>query len=211
MHSIRRLFLISVILLLSAFTAQAQVKILAVGDSLTAGYGLPVEDGFTVQLEQELERRGYDADVINAGISGDTTRGGLSRLAWSLADNPDVVILELGANDMLRGLPVERARENLSAMLQILADKDAAVLFSGMLSNPAMGAEYQAAFNAMYPALGQEFARENFRFDPFFLAGLTFSPVHFQADGLHPNSAGVKIIAARIATQLEPLIGSPGK
>lgn len=170
------------------------------GDSLTAGYGLPAAASVPVRLEAELRAEGVKARVINAGVSGDTTTGGRSRLEWVLAGAadgaPDLVILELGANDALRGVDPEITRENLDAMLSFLKEHRIPVLLSGMYAPPNMGAEYGAEFNRIYPELA---AAHGVPLDPFFLEGVAAQAGLNQSDGMHPNEAGAAHIAARLA------------
>jgi len=179
------------------------VRILAFGDSLTAGYGLPEAEGFPAQLEAALAAAGIEAEVINGGVSGDTTAGGLARLDWALADDPDVVILELGANDGLRGLRPAETRANLDAILTRLGEEGIAVLLAGMLAPPNLGREFGEAFNAMFPALAEE---HGVAFYPFFLDGVATDPALNQPDGIHPNAAGVAVIVERILPHLLAVI-----
>ena len=204
-------FLLSTLLALSltAFVAgfapaQARpVQILALGSSLTQGYGLPPGTEFTTQLQQALKAQGIDADVINAGVSGDTSAGGLSRLGWSLASHPDAVILELGSNDMLRGVPPSETEKNLREILSILTKDHIPVLFTGMQAQRNLGAEYVKQFDSIYPRLAKEFP---VIFYPFFLDGVALDPKLNQADGMHPNPAGVKVIVKRILPDVKKLI-----
>ena len=179
------------------------VRILAFGDSLTAGFGLSQEDGFAAQLDRALAQAGVEAEVINGGVSGDTTAGGLARLDWALADDPDLVILELGANDGLRGLDPAETRANLDAMLTRLRESDVPVLLAGMLAPPNLGPEFGKAFNAVYPELAE---RHDVALFPFFLDGVATDPALNQPDGIHPNRAGVAVIVDRILPHLLPLI-----
>jgi len=189
------------ITLLCAGVAEAQQRIVAFGDSLTAGFGLPVESGFVPQLETWLQAQGSDVVVVNAGVSGDTTSGGLSRVGWVLAEGADLVILELGANDMLRGVAPSVARANLDAILADITGRGINVLVAGMLAPPNYGAEYRAEFDAIYPDLATQYGVDLY---PFFLAGLGQADglVAFyglmQDDGMHPNAEGVQLIVADI-------------
>ncbi len=186
-----------IITLLCAGVAKAQQRVVAFGDSLTAGFGLSVEEGFVPQLEAWLQGQGADVIVVNAGVSGDTTSGGLSRVGWVLGEGADLVILELGANDMLRGVAPSVARENLDAILADITGRGIKVLVAGMLAPPNYGAEYRAEFDAIYPELALKHGVELY---PFFLAGLGKAEglVAFyglmQADGMHPNAEGVMMI-----------------
>lgn len=177
-------------------TALAQTtKILALGDSLTAGYGLTQGAGFTDQLQKALRDQGHDVAVINAGVSGDTTQGGLARLDWSLADNPDMVIVELGANDGLRGLDPQLTKDNLDQILAKLRSRGVKILLAGMLAPPNMGQEYGQEFNDLYPTLAKKHGVSLY---PFFLDGVAGVPTLNQDDGIHPTKDGVTIIVDRI-------------
>lgn len=179
------------------------VNIVAFGDSLTAGYGLAANEAFPAQLQRALEAQGLAATVANAGVSGDTATGGLSRLDWSVPDRTDAVILELGANDALRGIDPALTRKALYAMLHRFRERKIPVLLCGMLAPPNLGAEYGSAFNAIYPDLAAETGAILY---PFFLTGVATDPKLNQRDGLHPTAAGVAVIVARIMPQVEELI-----
>lgn len=179
------------------------LKILALGDSLTAGYGLSDSESYPVKLQAALKAKGIDAQVINGGVSGDTSAGGLARLDWALQDDPDIVIVELGANDGLRGLDPVKTQENLDAVLKRLTDEKRAVLLTGMLAPPNMGRDYGDAFKSIYPALA---AKYGVRLYPFFLDGVAADPALNQADGIHPTGAGVDIIVARILPDIMAVI-----
>ncbi len=182
----------------------APIKILALGTSLTQGYGLPPGTEFTVQLQAALKQSGIDAVVTNAGVSGDTSAGGLARLDWSLADHPDAVILELGSNDMLRGIAPSETEKNLRAILARLKAAHVKVLLTGMHAQRNLGAEYVQAFDAIYPRLAKE---THVLFYPFILDGVALHPKLNQADGMHPNPAGVKVMVARILPLVKKLVG----
>jgi acyl-CoA thioesterase I len=173
----------------------APVKILAFGTSLTQGYGVPPGDDFTAVLEARLKAAGIDAKLINAGVSGDTSADGLSRLDWSLADHPDAAIIEMGSNDALRGLAPAQTEKNLSAILAKLTTARIPVLLVGMKAPRNFGPEYAAQFDPIYPRLAKKF---DTLFYPFILDGVALNPRLNQADGIHPNPAGVKIIVGRI-------------
>jgi len=187
--------------------------VLAFGDSLTAGYGLPAADGFPARLEAALAAAGVAARVIDGGVSGDTTAGGLARLDWALAEDPDVVIVELGGNDGLRGLDPAATEANLDAILARLGAERRAVLLTGMRAPPNLGPEYGAAFDGVFPALAQ---RHGVAFYPFFLDGVAADPALNQPDGIHPNAAGVALIVERLLPHLLRVIeraaadGPPG-
>jgi acyl-CoA thioesterase-1 len=184
----------------------APVRILAFGDSLTAGYGLPEGDGFVPQLQQALQKMGREVTVINGGLSGDTTAGGLSRLDWMLAEKPDAVILELGANDMLRGLSPDEARANLDATIKRIKESGAKLLLAGMLAPGNLGADYQARFDAIYPDLAKAHGVALY---PFFLNGVAAKPELNQQDGLHPTKEGVAVIVGNILPYVEKLLDMP--
>lgn len=182
-------------LFLAVPAGAAPVKILALGTSLTQGYGLPPGTEIPVVLQAELKTKGIDATVINAGVSGDTSAGGLSRLDWSLADHPNAAMIELGSNDALRGIDPASTERNLSAIIGRLAAKHIPVLLLGMRAPKNFGPEYEAKFNAIYPALARKY---NVLLYPFVLDGVALNPKLNQKDGIHPNPAGVKIIVGKI-------------
>ncbi len=172
------------------------VTIVAFGDSLTAGYGIAdASQHFHIRLEQSLKAAGIDAKVINAGVSGDTTAAGLARLDWSIPDGVDLVILELGANDALRGVPPSVTQGNLDAMLARLAARKIPVLLAGMLAPPNLGSQYGAAFNGIFPQLSGKFGVPLY---PFFLDGVAAQTPLLQNDGMHPKAEGVELIARNI-------------
>lgn len=183
--------------------AERIVNIVALGDSLTAGYGLAANEAFPAQLQRALTAKGLAVNVVNAGVSGDTTAGGLARLDWSVPDGTDAVILELGANDALRGFDPAVTRKALDTMLRRLQERKISVLLCGMVAPPNMGAEYGRAFNAIYPDLAAETGAILY---PFFLTGVAADPKLNQGDGLHPTAAGVAVIVDRILPQVEELI-----
>ncbi|HEY8595355.1 MAG TPA: arylesterase [Devosiaceae bacterium] len=173
----------------------AQHSILVLGDSLTAGYGLPPDEGFVPQLQRALEAQGSKVELINAGVSGDTTAMGLARLDWALGANPDAVIVELGANDMLQGLPVATARANLAAILDKIRAAGLPVLLVGMKANRGLGPDYVAAYDSMFEELAKAAGADLY---PFYLDGVAMDPKLNQADMLHPNADGVAVIVRRI-------------
>lgn len=183
--------------------AAQPVKLLALGDSLTAGYGLPEPQGFTRQLEKALAAKGYSVTVVNAGVSGDTTAGGRARLDWALADKPDAAIVELGANDMLRGLDPAQAKDNLDSILKTLKDRKVPTLLAGMYASPSLGKPYTDKFNAIYPDLAKTYDLPLY---PFFLDGVALDRTLIQQDGLHPNAQGVAVIVERILPSVTALL-----
>jgi acyl-CoA thioesterase-1 len=177
----------------------ADKLVLAFGDSLTAGYGLPAAQGFTTRLEAALRTRRVAARVYNAGVSGDTSAAGRVRLGWVLAGvkaKPDLAIVELGANDMLRGLPPAQTRANMEAIVAELAKRHIPILIAGMRAAPNLGRAYAQAFEPIYPDLARKY---HARLYPFFLAGVAGNRALVQADGMHPNPKGVDIIVRGLA------------
>ena len=179
------------------------IHIVALGDSLTAGYGLADKDGFVPRLQAALAKNGLAADVANAGVSGDTASDGLARLDWSVPQGTDAVIVELGANDMLRGIKPEVTRAALDAILQRLTARHIAVLLCGMRAAPNMGADYGRDFEQIYPELATKYGVLLY---PFFLDGVAADLSLTQPDGLHPNPAGVGIIVQRILPKVMELV-----
>jgi acyl-CoA thioesterase-1 len=195
---------ILLIVLLLALPAHAQtITMLALGDSLTAGLGLDAPQAYPAQLEAALKSKGHDVKVINAGVSGDTAAQGAARLDWSLSEEVRAVIIELGANDALRGLPPEQAEAALDDILTRLAAKKIPALLMGMRAPPNMGAGYGAAFEAIYTRLAEKHAVPLY---PFFLDGVAAEPRLNQADGIHPNAEGVGVIVQRSLPAVEALI-----
>ncbi len=181
----------------------APITIVALGDSLTAGYNLPASEAFPTVLERELRERGHHVNVINAGVSGDTTRGGLERLDWSVPEEADGVIVALGANDMLRGFDPDVARESLDAIVARLKERDIPVLLAGMYASPNLGADYADRFNAIYPEIAQD---HDIMLYPFFLDGVAGEASLNLADGIHPNPAGVELMVERILPTVEEFL-----
>jgi acyl-CoA thioesterase I len=182
---------------------QKPVKIVALGDSLTAGHGVPAKDAFPAKLDQALKAKGLAATIVNAGLSGDTARGGLDRLAWSVPDGSDAVIVELGANDMLRGIDPKLTKAALDGILDRLAKRHIPVLLAGMKAAPNMGVDFAKEFDAIYPALA---STHSVVFYPFFLDGVAGDSKLNQDDGMHPTAAGVDVIVKRILPKVETLI-----
>ena len=171
------------------------LRILMLGDSLTAGYGLAARDALPARLEAALRNLGLDTHIINAGVSGDTTAGGLARLEWALADRPHAVVVALGANDALRAIDPAVAHSNLDRLLVTLSERNLPVLLAGMLAPRNLGPEYGARFDTIYPELAE---RHGVLLYPFLLEGVAAVAALNQADGLHPNAAGVEVIVERI-------------
>ena len=183
--------------------AQSPLVLLALGDSLTAGYGLPPGDAFPVQLEAALKAQGRAVRVINAGVSGDTSAGGLARLDWALADKPDAALVALGANDGLRGLDPARLQANLDAIVARLQAAGVKVLLAGMEAPPNLGADYTRAFRAAYVNVAQ---RRGVALYPFFLDCVAADPRLNQKDGMHPTAQGVAVMVGRLLPRVQALL-----
>ena len=181
----------------------APVRLLILGDSLTAGFGLSRSDGFQARLAAALAVQGQPVTLVDGAVSGDTSAGGLARLDWVLADGVDAAIVELGANDALRGSDPAALHDNLTAILDRLAARHIPVLLTGMLAPPNLGASYGTAYNAVYAGLAH---RPGILFDPFFLDGVAGDPTLNQSDHIHPNPAGVRRIVARLLPLVERLL-----
>jgi acyl-CoA thioesterase I len=186
-----------------ALGQERRPRLMLFGDSLMAGLGLPAEDAFAARLAAALEEAGHPVEIVNASVSGDTAADGLARLDWSLGEKPDAVFLELGANDMLQGLPVTETRDNLEAILNRLATERLPVLLAGMLASPRLGPDYEEAYNGMFRQLA---ARYMVPLVPFFLEGVATESTLNQADGIHPNAEGVRIIVANVLPQVTELV-----
>jgi len=178
-----------------AWAAMAPVKLLVLGDSLSAGYGVPIADGFEARLASACAAAGHPVQIQDGAVSGDTTAGGVARLSWVLGGEPQAAIVELGGNDGLRGIAPAETEKNLNAILDGLAARHIPVLFAGMYAPPNLGPQYGTAFRAVFDRLG---ARPGVIDYPFFLAGVAGDPGLNQPDAIHPNAAGVRIIVARI-------------
>lgn len=187
----------------SAASKDAPVSIIAFGDSLTAGYQLPESESFPAQLQMALQAKGRKVQIVNAGVSGDTTSGGLARLEWTLAGEVDAVILELGANDALRGIDPKSTRANLDKMLALISSKGADILLAGMKAPGNWGSDYQESFDAMFPELAE---KHNALLYPFFLDGVALNKTMVMPDGLHPTGKGVAEIVKRILPSVEALV-----
>ena len=190
---------VAAVLLLFAFASArpglAETVVLAFGDSLTAGYGVSAQDSFPVQLEAALKSTETPARVINGSVSGDTSAGGLARIDWLLGEKPDLVIVELGANDGLRGLDPKMTRENMDRIIQRFRDAGVSVLVAGMKAPPNLGSEYGASFEALYSDLARAHGTA---FYPFFLDGVAGNPSLNQPDGIHPTAEGVAVIVEKM-------------
>lgn len=201
----------AIVIGLSAGAVSAEtVTIAALGDSLTHGYGLPVEEGFVPQLEAWLEDAGHDVDIINAGVSGDTTQGGLSRVAWTLTPEVDAMIVTLGGNDLLRGIDPDVSRDNLEGIIQAGLAANVEILLVGMRAPLNYGPDYKQAFDAMFPTVAASYG--TLHFEDFFqgLGGSESDPADVQAfmqpDGIHPNAVGVTRIVKQLGPSVEALI-----
>ena len=181
----------------------APLRLLVLGDSLTSGYGLPQADGFEAQLAAALRADARDVRIIDGAVSGDTTAGGRARLDWALGDGADAAIVELGANDGLRGVDPKDMEANLTRILDALAVRHVPVLLTGMYAPPNLGQDYELAYRAVFDRLGQ---RPGVLYDPFFLRDVAAIPALNQPDGIHPNPDGVKRIVARLLPLVEQLL-----
>ncbi len=191
---------------LTGAPAQARTtRVLVLGDSLTAGYGLSQPEGFQAVMQAALRSRGLDVTLVDAAVSGDTTAGGRARLDWALGDGVDAALVELGANDALRGTSPANMETNLAAILDTLAARKVPVLLSGMLAPPNLGAEYGDAYKAVFTRLGK---RPGVLFDPFFLQGIAGDPALNQGDRIHPNPEGVRLEVARLLPMMERLVAA---
>lgn len=187
----------------AASAAAEPITIVALGDSLMAGYGLAEGEAFPAELEAALQERGYDVDIVNAGVSGDTATSGAARLDWAVGDEADGVIVELGANDMLRGVDPARTREAVESIVSRLTDRGLEVLLTGMLAAPNLGPDYAETFNSIFPEIAAEY---DTLFYPFFLEGVAAEPALNQPDGIHPTAEGVEVIVERIMPKVVDLI-----
>jgi len=190
-------------LTLAPARAGEPITLVALGDSLTAGYNLPASEAFPTRLETALRERGHDVTIINAGVSGDTASGGRDRVDWSVEDGTDGVILALGANDMLRGLDPSRTRDALDATITRLQERDIPVLLAGMMAGRNLGPEYAQAFDAIYPDLADE---HDVMLYPFFLDGVAGEAALNLDDGIHPNREGVAVMVERMLPTVEAFI-----
>ncbi|MGC6484800.1 MAG: arylesterase [Candidatus Puniceispirillales bacterium] len=185
-----------------------ETRLLVFGDSLVAGYGLPAKEAFPVRLEAMLRQKGHAVTALNGGVSGDTSAGGASRIDWALADNPDAVMVVLGGNDALRGLPPEALEANLDQVLTAIIDRGLPVLLAGMKSPANMGQSYGEAFDRAFARVVEKAKASGAKivFYPFFLDGVALEPHLNQDDGIHPNPAGVTVIVERVLPYVETLL-----
>lgn len=207
-HSLGRAFACGLVTLVGiggSFAQARALNIVALGDSLTAGYQLPADAAFPAVLEKALRKRGLEVAVINAGVSGDTAAAGLERLDWSVGEGTDGVILEFGANDMLRGQDPAQTRKTLETTIQRLLARHVAVYLAGMLASPTLGPDYTRAFNAIYPALAKTYGLPLY---PFFLDGVVGRAALQLSDGMHPNADGVALIVASMMPSIEAWLRS---
>jgi acyl-CoA thioesterase-1 len=203
---VRLVFLAALAVLpVSAAATAEPYRIVGFGDSLMAGYGLDAGQSFPEKLEKALREKGHDVVIAKAGVSGDTTSGGLSRLDWSVPDGTQLVILEIGANDMLRGIGPDITEKNLDAMLARLDERNIPVLLAGMRAAPNLGPDYQSAFDAIYPRLAEKYGVALY---PFFLDGVAADRAFLLEDGMHPNAAGIDRMVERMLPAVEKLIAA---
>ena len=203
MRTLRQFTLVVIMAVAASANAAETQRVLMLGDSLTAGYGLGPGDGLVDQLQKRADDTGLSVRFINAGVSGDTTKGGLARLDWALAEGADKAVVALGGNDMLRGLSPADSFQNLRGILERLRQDNIEVLLAGMLAPANMGAEYQTDFDALYPALAEEF---DIIYMPFFLQDVALVPNLNQPDGLHPNREGVAIMVDNMMPYIAALL-----
>lgn len=205
----QRLFLTLMMTFALSPAARAEaISLVGFGDSLMAGYQLPPEDAFPARLEKALKAKGLEVTIANAGVSGDTSSGGLARIDWSVPDGTRGVILELGANDALRGIAPEETRKNLEAMITRLKERGIAVLLAGMMAPPNMGADYAARFNPIYLELAEKYGLELY---PFFLDGVVTEPGLKLEDGMHPNGDGVGVMVEKALPIVERFLAKLNK
>lgn len=205
----QRVFLALMMTIALSSTVRAEtISLVGFGDSLMAGYQLPPQDAFPARLEKALKEKGLDVTIANAGVSGDTSSGGLARIDWSVPDGTKGVILELGANDALRGIPPEATRKNIEAMITRLKDRGIAVLLAGMMAPPNMGADYAARFNPIFPELAEKYGLELY---PFFLDGVVTEAKLKLEDGIHPNGDGIGVMVEKALPVVERFVATLNK
>jgi acyl-CoA thioesterase-1 len=193
------------VMMVSAAAQARTIMLVGFGDSLMAGYQLPPGDGFPEKLQAALKAKGLDVSVANAGVSGDTTTGGLARIDWSVPDGTDGVILELGANDALRGIAPEESEKNLDQMITRLKERGIAVFLAGMMAPPNMGADYAARFNPIYEKLAK---KHGLTLYPFFLDGVVLDASLKIEDGMHPNTKGVEVMVQKMEPAITQFVGT---
>jgi acyl-CoA thioesterase I len=192
----------------SSIPATTTPRIVMLGDSLTAGLGLPVDQAYPSVIQERLKKEGFDYEVVNAGVSGDTSAGGLSRLDWALQGNVRVLVVALGGNDALRGLPPAQLEQNLAAIIERAQARGIRVVLAGMESPPNWGRDYNVSFHKVYTSLA---TRYHLPLIPFLLAGVAGSDALNQADGIHPTAAGARIVADNVWAVLKPVIQEKGR
>jgi acyl-CoA thioesterase-1 len=193
-----------IILCLLCIKASALEKIVLFGDSLMAGYGLPAEQHLSIVLQNQLQAKGYKIQVINGSVSGSTSAGGLNRMEWTLQEpGIDLVILGLGANDMLRGISPDATKANLEQMIQMTLSKKIPIILAGMLAPSSHGLAYKKQFDAIYPSLAKQY---NLQLIPFLLEGVAMQPQYNQSDGIHPNAEGTKLVSDTIEKKILMLL-----
>ena len=188
---------------MNASYGYSEPVILAFGDSLTAGFGVESKESYPARLQQLLSEKGYHYKVVNAGVSGDTTAGGAARIDWVLQHNPEIVIIELGANDGLRGLSISEMRKNLGTIIEACQKKGAKVLLAGMEITPNLGAEYSKEFRESFPLLAKQY---KVPLIPFFLKDVAARPELTRPDGVHPLASGYAIVTQTVFQYLEPML-----
>jgi acyl-CoA thioesterase I len=197
------LLLLCLLLLPLHGVCASPIRVLVLGDSLSSGYGLPHTNSFEAQLQHALRAQGHDVQIVDGAVSGDTTADGRARLDWALAGGADAAIVELGANDGLRGVDPKDMQANLTAILNKLRARNIPVLLTGMYAPPNLGPEYEREFRAVFDKLGQ---RPGILYDPFFLLGVAEVPGLIQPDGLHPNAEGVRVEVSRLLPLVDKLV-----
>ncbi len=202
------IFIALTLILIGGIAQAKEINIIAFGDSLIAGYGLPKEDGFTQQLQRDINQRHENITIINAGISGETMAGGAARIKQVLANKPDGIIVTLGGNDALRGLPVQNTRQNLDRILEIIETEEIPILVTGMLAPLTMGKDFREDFEKIFPEAIENAKDQGIEvyFYPFFLEGVALMPELNQDDSIHPNKDGVGVIVKNITPSIEVLI-----
>ena len=208
LNQIFRLFFILGVFLVqfpSPGYSKEKAVVLAFGDSLTAGYGVRDEESYPSRLQEKITSAGFPHKVVNAGVSGDTTAGGVRRIRWLMKHEPEIVILALGANDGLRGLSVAEMRKNLETMIGICREHNARILLAGMKALPNYGEDYMREFETVFPELAK---KHELNYLPFLLEGVAGEREHTQPDGLHPLASGYKIVTDLVWQQLEPMLAA---